>query len=119
MKSFKTPFKTLALLAFFALQQAGSALSADLPTTDPLLFKAMFTGQQISAEWIEPAARMELTPFMLRNIAKDLQKQGGAYSQAQKTARGWLLQFDKGEVRARIIRSKSGYLIGVFFSDVE
>ncbi|PCI05882.1 MAG: hypothetical protein COB78_04715 [Hyphomicrobiales bacterium] len=112
-------FKTLALLALFTLPQAGSALSADFPTTDPLLFKALFSNQQISAEWIEPAARTELTPFMLRNIARDLQKQGGSYSAAQKTARGWLLQFDKGEVRARIIRSKSGYLIGVFFSDIE
>ncbi|MFK5977556.1 MAG: hypothetical protein QM488_01550 [Rhizobiaceae bacterium] len=111
--------KTLALAAIFTLPQIVSASSADLPATDPLLFKAMFTGQQISAQWIEPAARSELTPFMLKTIAKDLQQKGGAYSEAQKTARGWLLQFDKGEVRARIVRSKSGNLIGVFFSGIE
>ncbi|MBL4892439.1 MAG: hypothetical protein JKX91_11600 [Rhizobiaceae bacterium] len=113
------PLKILILSTLFTLPQAGLALSADLPATDPLLFKALFSNQQVSAEWIEPAARSELTPFMLRNIARDLQKRGGSYEDAQKTARGWLLQFDKGEVRARIVRSKSGNLIGVFFSDVE
>ena len=111
--------KTLALLALIALPQTVAAQSSDLPATDPDLFKALFSNQLISANWIEPAARSELTPFMLRNIAKDLQKQGGSYAEARKTARGWLLQFDKGEVRARIVRSKSGNLIGVFFSDVE
>ena len=87
--------------------------------TDPDLFNAMFSNQTISNEWIAPAAQEELTPQMLRDITSDLQHQSGAYTDAKKTARGWLLQFENGEVRARIIRSKFGRLIGVFFSDVE
>ncbi len=71
---------------------AGSASqSAELPMDDPSLFSYLFTQKSIPADWISEPANEELTPAMLREIAKRLSSQGGKYQEATKTARGWML----------------------------
>ncbi len=102
----------------YLLAVANSGTAA-VPQEDPQLFAAMLDEHAISTEWIEPAARSELSPTMPREISKRLKRQGGAYLGAQKKPSGWLLQFQNGQIRARIVRSKTGLLVGVFFSGLE
>ncbi len=101
------------------LLTSANADATNIPKQDPQLFAALLEGHIITEDWIEPAARSELSPTMLREIARRLKSQGGTYQGPQKTSSGWLLQFQNGQVRARIVRSKSGLLVGVFFSDLE
>lgn len=96
-----------------------NADAIEIPQTEPQLFAALLDENTISSGWIEPAARSELSPGMLRDISARLKRQGGAYAGAQRTPTGWLLKFKNGTVRSRIIRSKSGQLVGVFFSGLE
>ena len=99
---------------------AGSAAqSADLPMDDPGLFTYLFTQKSIPADWISPPANEELTPAMLKEIAERLSSEGGNYQEATKTARGWMLEFQNGSARARIVRATDHKIIGVFFSRLE
>ncbi len=95
------------------------AFSADIPIDDRELFAHLFTVKSIPEEWISPPANEELTPAMMEKIAVRLSKQGGKYEQATKSARGWVLDFQNGTARARILRATDNKLIGVFFSKLE
>ncbi len=95
------------------------AFSAELPGDDPGLFSYLFTQKTVPAEWISEPASDELTPKMLEEIANKLSKEGGQYNNATKTARGWLLDFQNGSVRSRIVRANDRKIVGVFFSGLE
>ncbi len=96
-----------------------AAQSAELPMDDPGLFSYLFTQKSIPADWISPPANEELTPAMLKEIAERLSSQGGKYQDATKTARGWMLEFQNGTARARIVRATDHKIIGVFFSKLK
>jgi len=98
---------------------ASNAYSAELPGNDPGLFRYLFTNKTVPAAWISGPARDELTPQMLEEIAERLSKEGGQYNGASKTARGWLLDFQNGSVRSRIVRASDRKIVGVFFSRLE
>ena len=95
------------------------AQSTDLPADDPSLFSYLFTQKSIPADWISEPANEELTPAMLKDIAEKLSAEGGAYQEATKTARGWMLDFQNGTVRARIVRAMDHKIVGVYFSKLE
>ncbi len=115
MRSLRLP----ALVALVSLMASTSSWSSELPADDVGLFAHMFSQKPVPAEWIYQPASEELTPLMLEQIARRLGTNGGAYHQASKTARGWLLEFDNGTARARIVRAGDKRLIGVFFSELE
>lgn len=105
------------ILMFVAANSA--AQSAELPMDDPGLFSYLFAQKSIPADWISEPANEELTPAIMKEIAERLSSEGGEYQEATKTARGWMLEFQNGSARARIVRATDRKIIGVFFSKLE
>jgi hypothetical protein len=116
---FKSRLAGIATGILMSIGAGSVAQSAELPMDDPGLFSYLFTQKSIPADWISEPANEELTPAMLKEIAERLSSEGGKYHDASKTARGWLLEFQNGSARARIVRATDRKLIGVFFSKLE
>jgi len=102
-----------------SISASSAAYSTDLPLDDPVLFSYLFTQKSIPADWISEPANEELTPAMMKEIAEKLSREGGEYQEATKTARGWMLEFQNGSARARIVRATDHKIVGVFFSRLE
>ncbi len=102
-----------------SISASSAAYSTDLPLDDPGLFSYLFTQKSIPADWISEPANEELTPAMMKEIAEKLSREGGEYQEATKTARGWMLEFQNGSARARIVRATDHKIVGVFFSRLE
>lgn len=115
----KSRIAKFLLGTFILIGSATSAQSTDLPANDPALFSYLFVQKTIPAEWISEPAIDELTSAMLNEIAVKLSREGGEYQNATKTARGWVLEFQNGSVRARIVRAMNRKIVGVFFSRLE
>lgn len=105
----------LGLIAGFVVASTALAAADEIPAEDPDLFRQMFNQGLVSADWIEPAAREELSVDLLQGIAERWRSELGRYQGADRTAVGWRLTFEKGEIRGRVARSRDGRLIGVFF----
>lgn len=117
MFGFKITGLVVGLIASIGV--ATSTNATDLPTDDPGLFSYLFSQKTIPAEWISEPANEELTPAMMSEIAIRLSADGGEYENATKSARGWVLDFQNGTARARIVRATDHKIIGVFFSRLE
>jgi len=115
----RNPLILILAILFSGTAQISPAWPSEAAATDPQLFQDMFSGGEISEQWIEPAARDELTTAMLADIVARLTSNGGSYLKAEKSARGWNLYFQNGQARARIVRAGNGQLIGVFFSKIK
>lgn len=109
----------LILVLLILLVSVPFSYAADIPIDDRDLFSHLFAGKAIPAEWISPPVNEELTPAMMAEIATRLSKNGGPYQEASKSAKGWVLAFENGTARARIVRATDNKLIGVFFSKLE
>ena len=116
---FKSSLAGLAIGVLISIGTSSAAHSTDLPMDDPGLFSYLFTQKSIPANWISAPASEELTPAMLKEIAERLSSKGGKYQEATKTARGWMLEFQNGSARARIVRATDSKIVGVFFSGLE
>ena len=117
MLRYKLPGYFVGLV--LSLGAVSLAQSSELPADDPGLFSYLFDQKTIPAEWISEPANEELTPAMLKEIAERLSAEGGKYESATKAARGWVLDFQNGTARARIVRATDHKIIGVFFSKLE
>lgn len=111
--------KSLATATMAFLVFCFAAVAAEIPADDPALFSYLFEQKTIPGEWISEPANEELTPEMMADIAQRLSDDGGNYQSATKTAGGWVLEFDNGTARARIVRADNNKLVGVFFSGLE
>ncbi len=116
---FKPRLAGIATGIILSIGASSAAQSAELPMDDPGLFSYLFTQKTIPADWISEPANEELTPAMMKEIAERLSSEGGKYQDATKTARGWMLEFQNGSARARIVRATDHKIIGVFFSKLE
>ncbi len=115
MKTIKALFGSAILL----MASSFASLSAEIPADDRMLFSHLFSLKSVPQDWIFEPANEELTPAMLEKIAIRLSSTGGTYQDAEKSAKGWVLDFEKGTARARILRAPDNTLIGVFFSALE
>jgi hypothetical protein len=116
---FKSRLSGIAIGILILISASSAAHSNDLPVDDPGLFSYLFTQKSIPADWISEPASEELTPAMMNEIAEKLSSEGGKYQEATKTAGGWILVFQHGSARARIVRAANHKIVGVFFSGLE
>ncbi len=118
-ESFMKKFKAVFGSAIMLMASATVSLSNEIPADDRALFSHLFSLKSVPQDWIFKPANEELTPAILEEIATRLFSTGGTYQDATKSAKGWVLDFENGTARARILRAPDNTLIGVFFSALE
>ena len=104
---------------FLTIFYSSTALAVDIPPTDQGLFKHLFKEYSIPKDWISEPARGQLHPKIIADATTRLLINGGKYQRAEKSGSFWLLEFEKGTAKVRIIRSQDHKLVGVYFGKIE
>ncbi len=111
--------RKILLAVFLTAAFAAPGLAIDIPPTDQGLFKHLFKEYSIPKDWISEPARGQLHPKMIADATTRLLINGGKFQRAEKSGSYWLLEFEKGIAKVRIIRSQDHRLVGVYFGKIE
>lgn len=90
------------------------ALGEDMPGDDADLWRRIFTGEPIPADWVAPAARAQLTPQLLVQVSNQLQAAAGTLESVAAAGDQWRLTFARMTAIAMLSRDADGLITGLF-----